>query len=158
MSVEFNPIGIIHTPFNLKDGMPIQANGAMGVKGHIELNKELTLGLQDLEGFSHIILLYYFHQSKGYDLLVTPFLDTEKHGIFSTRAPKRPNQIGFSVVRLLGIKKNILFIENVDILDKTPLLDIKPYIPEFDCFEVDKTGWLKPLSQKIAQARSDGRF
>ncbi len=137
---------------------PYKPNGAMGVKGHIELNEELTIGLQDLEGFSHIILLYYFHQSKEYDLLVVPFLDTKKHGIFSTRAPKRPNQIGFSVVRLLEIKKNILFIENVDILDKTPLLDIKPYIPEFDCFEVDKTGWLKHSSQKIAQARSDGRF
>ncbi len=108
MQVNFNSIGIIHTPFTSREGMPIQPSGADGIKGTIELNNELQEGLSDLEGFSHILLIYCFHQSEGFELRVTPFLDNQSRGIFSTRAPKRPNQIGISVVRLLSIKGNIL--------------------------------------------------
>src|SRR5665647_2642539 len=123
MSVLFDAIGIIRTPFKTREGMPIQSSGAIGTKGKIELKKKLVQGLIDLDGFSHIILIYHFHKSIGYELQVTPFLDNKTHGVFSTRAPKRPNPIGMSVVKLVSINNNILEIENVDMIDRTPLLD-----------------------------------
>lgn len=156
--VHYSPIGIIRTPFKEKAGMPIQAGGAGGFQGTIELNEELAPGLLDLDGFSHILLIYHFHQSAGFDLQVTPFLDDKKHGVFATRAPKRPNPVGISVVRLLDINHNILTIENVDMLDGTPLLDIKPYLPDFDIHEVKKSGWLEDKAGKIDETLSDDRF
>jgi len=154
----YNPIGIIHTPFKELDGMPIQPIGAVGIKGTIELKEEFVGGLQDLDGFSHIILIYHFHLAKGFSLKVIPFMDNEQHGIFSTRAPKRPNPIGISVVRLTKIKGNTLHVENTDILDGTPLLDIKPFVPEFDAPEVDRIGWLGGAQNKAANIRADERF
>jgi len=138
--------------------MPIQAAQAEGTKGRIVLNEELSPGLTDLDGFSHIILIYYLHQSSGYDLLVTPFLDDKQHGVFSTRAPKRPNAIGLSVVKLERIEENSLYIGNVDILDETPLLDIKPYIPWFDIHQTEKNGWVEGNSAKLNKIKSDKRF
>lgn len=138
--------------------MPIQSKGAKGIKGQILLNEEFVAGLTDLDGFSHIILIYYFHKSVGFELQTTPFLDKIKRGVFSTRAPKRPNSIGISVVRLLSIEKNSLTIENVDILDGTPLLDIKPYISDFDIHEIDKSGWIENKADKLSEIRSDKRF
>ena len=158
MSITFEPIGIIRTPFKTKAGMPIQSGGAKGEKGQVILKEEFTKGLTDLNGFSHIILIYHFHQSKGYDTLITPFLDNKKRGVFATRAPKRPNPIGVSVVRLNTIDNNILHIENVDMLDETPLLDIKPYIPDFDVHGVDRLGWIKDKKVKLDETRSDKRF
>jgi tRNA-Thr(GGU) m(6)t(6)A37 methyltransferase TsaA len=158
MQLYFNPIGIIHTPFIAREGMPIQSPGASGVKGTVELNEDLTDGLLHLSGFSHIYLIYYFHRSEGYQLYVTPFLDNQVHGVFATRAPKRPNQIGLSVVKLLSVKKNILEIENVDILDGTPLLDIKPYVPAFDVHKTQKCGWLTEKVKSAANTQSDNRF
>ncbi len=155
---EFTPIGVIHTPFTDKKGMPIQPAGAAGVQGTVELLPEYAPGLQDLDGFSHIILLYRFHESRGYDLRVVPFLDTVKHGVFATRAPRRPNPIGLSVVRLIGIEGNRLTVENVDMLDGTPLLDIKPYVPAFDTQTDVRTGWLEEAGRRAVDARSDGRF
>jgi len=114
--------------------------------------------LKDLDGFSHIILLYHFHRVEGYSLLVTPFMDTIQHGLFSTRAPKRPNPIGISVVRLVQISGLTLDIENVDILDGTPLLDIKPYVPQFDNHPANAIGWLENTNGKAKVARADGRF
>ena len=143
MLITFEPIGIIYTPFKTKEGMPIQSAGAEGIKGKIILNEEFASGLTDLEGFSHIILVYHFHRSVGFELKTKPFLDDKKHGVFSTRAPRRPNPIGISVVRLLSIDKNILKVENVDILNETPLLDIKPYIPDFDIHKTEKNGWIE---------------
>lgn len=143
MLITLRPIGIIYTPFKTKSGMPIQASGALGIKGHIVLNEEFLPGLADLDGFSHIILIYYFHKSTGYELLTRPFLDNTPRGVFATRAPKRPNPIGFSVVRNIKIEKNIIYVENVDILDETPLLDIKPYVPGFDIHKTEKNGWLE---------------
>lgn len=154
----YNSIGIIHTPFNDPDGMPIQPKGAIGIKGTIELKEEFVKGLQDLDGFSHVILIYHFHLVKGFSLKVTPFMDNDKRGIFSTRAPKRPNPIGISVVRLTKIEGNILHVENMDILDGTPLLDIKPFVPEFDAPEVDRIGWLRGAQNKVANIRADERF
>ncbi len=154
----FRSIGTIHTPFISTEGMPIQSRGAAGVKGTVVLKKKYTEGLQDLDGFSHIFLIYRFHKSKGYNLLVTPFLDTVKRGVFSTRAPKRPNPIGISVVRLLKVEGNILEIENADMLDGTPLLDIKPYVPDFDIHTVEREGWTAENISRLGEIRSDGRF
>lgn len=114
--------------------------------------------MNDLEGFSFIYLIYHFHKSKKYRLNVKPFLDDIPRGLFSTRAPKRPNQIGISVVKLISINKKIIEIENVDMLDGTPLLDIKPYVPEFDVYKVGKIGWLEKNSMNTHTTRSDGRF
>lgn len=158
MNISYKPIGIIHTPFKTKKGMPIQPAGAAGIRGTVKLKREFTDGLLDLDGFSHIILIYHFDQSDGFELHVKPFLDQKIHGVFATRAPKRPNQIGISIVKLNKIKGNILEIENVDILDGTPLLDIKPYIPAFDVYEVEKTGWMNHSKNMLSQIKSDERF
>lgn len=154
----YRPIGIIYSPFKKMDGMPIQPDGASRIKGSIEIFPEYKPGLKDIDGFSHIILIYHFHLSKDHTLQVKPFLDDELHGIFAVRAPSRPNPIGLSVVRLVQIDDNILQIEDVDIIDGTPLLDIKPYVPDFDYREVYKTGWLSGRSDKAKNQRSDNRF
>lgn len=158
MKITFEQIGTIYSPFKVRENMPIQSKGAKGIKGKIILNKEFELGLNDLSDFSHIILLYYFHKSNGFELETKPFLDNVKRGVFSTRAPKRPNGIGMSVVKLLNTDKNIINIENVDILDGTPLLDIKPYISEFDIHTVEKSGWTKNKIINLNSIKSDKRF
>lgn len=158
MPFNFEHIGTIFTPFKSKEGMPIQPGGAKGIKGTIVLNEELTEGLTDLDGFSHIILIYHFHESMGFELLTTPFLDDRKRGVFATRAPKRPNAIGISVVRLLRIEKNVLHVENVDMLNETPLLDIKPYISDFDIHKTEKEGWIERKTGKLTRVKSDKRF
>jgi tRNA (adenine37-N6)-methyltransferase len=140
MEFTFRPIGEIHSPFTDPDQTPIQSSRSQAV-GTVTVDEQYLAGLQDLEGFSHIILIYAFHRSEGYSLLVKPFLDDRLHGLFATRYPRRPNPIGLSVVRLLARQENILEIEGVDVLDGTPLLDIKPYIPAFDVANVLRTGW-----------------
>ena len=135
-----HPIGVIHSPFKVKDQTPIQASRSQAV-GEVEVFPEYAPGLQDLDGFSHIILLYVWHEAQGFDLLVKPFLDDQKHGIFATRYPGRPNQIGISIVRLLAVRDNLLEIEGADMLDNTPLLDIKPYVPDFDIRTGTRNGW-----------------
>lgn len=157
-SILFTPIGTIRTPFSDPAGMPIQPAGAVGVLGTITLNEEFRPGLRDIEGFSRLILIYAFHRITGHDLLVIPYLDTVPHGIFATRAPKRPNAIGISIVRLVSAQDHELVVEDVDILDGTPLLDIKPYVPAFDCFPDVLTGWYGDCSNRVLSARSDGRF
>lgn len=158
MNLEMKPIGIIRTPFSTRDGMPIQPSGALGVKGRIELFPEFLEGISDLDGFSHIMLLYVFHKSDGYSLKVTPFLDTVPRGVFATRAPRRPNPLGVSVVRLEAIESCTLHITDVDILDQTPLLDIKPYVPAFEPRDVPGTGWLAKAAGAANEVRSDDRF
>ena len=158
MGITFRSIGIIHTPFRDLSGMPIQPSAAEGVEGKVILDPALQEGLKDLEGFSHIILLYYFHQAGDPKLLVKPYLDDEQRGLFATRTPRRPNGIGFSIVKLLEIQENILNVANVDILDGTPLLDIKPYIPYFDHPEADRVGWLEKSKGKVGGKLSDDRF
>lgn len=154
----YNPIGIIRTPFNNIEGMPIQPTGAKGVKGVIEIYPEFAEGLKDLNGFSHIILLYHFHLSGDFKLHVKPFMDDELHGIFATRAPKRPNPIGFSVVKLNKIQNNIIYVENIDVLNQTPLLDIKPFVFDFDSVSKTKKGWLETNAHKAKTTKSDKRF
>ncbi|MBN1226134.1 MAG: tRNA (N6-threonylcarbamoyladenosine(37)-N6)-methyltransferase TrmO [Deltaproteobacteria bacterium] len=158
MSILFKKIGIIHTPFKSPQGMPIQPSSATSIRGTINIFPEYSQGLKDLDGFSHIILLFYFHKVTKASLIVTPFLDNEPRGVFATRAPKRPNPIGLSIVKLLGIKELILEVENIDILDNTPLLDIKPYVPEFDQYSVNKIGWLEKAKKIIEKTKSDDRF
>lgn len=158
MHSPFKPIGTIHSPFKKLEGMPIQPAGASGVRGTVEVLPPFHPGLQDLDGFSHIYLLYHFHRSKGYLLKVTPFMDSKPRGLFATRAPVRPNPIGLSVVRLIRIEKGTLHIQNVDILDGTPLLDIKPYVPDFDQPSNAKTGWFESARQAVSQKQSDDRF
>jgi len=159
-TIEFKSIGIISSPFKNLEGMPIQPIGARGIKGKIELDEEHIGGLKDLEGFSHIILIYHLHLSKGHSLEVKPFLDNEKRGIFATRAPKRPNPIGLSVVRLEKIEGTKIYVSDLDIVDGTPLLDIKPYIPNFDKHEDDEVsiGWFEDKHHNAVNKKSDGRF
>ncbi|MFY9750135.1 MAG: tRNA (N6-threonylcarbamoyladenosine(37)-N6)-methyltransferase TrmO [Methanoregula sp.] len=157
-AIVYHPIGTIHSPFSDIAGMPIQPNGARGVQGTIELEPGLCGGLTDLGGFSRIILLYALHRCSGYSLKVTPFLDPVPRGVFATRSPKRPNAIGLSVVRLTGIDGCTLSIEDVDVLDGTPLLDIKPYVPAFDSYPDKRCGWLEPVAHNAHHTRSDDRF
>jgi tRNA-Thr(GGU) m(6)t(6)A37 methyltransferase TsaA len=156
--INYRPIGIIRSPYKETEGTPIQTTGAKGVGGTAEIVSECAEGLRDLEGFSHIILIYHFHLSRGYALTVKPFLDDTPRGVFATRAPKRPNAIGISVVRLVKIEGTTLHIEGVDIVDSTPLLDIKPYVPEFDAKEAERTGWLAGRAEKAAETDADERF
>ena len=155
----FYPIGIIHSPFNDISNMPIQPLAAEKVMGWIELFPEFIDGLIDLEGFSHITLIYHLHKVDGHQLKVKPFMDDEEHGIFATRSPKRPNAIGLSTVKLITIEKNRLNIEMVDILNGTPLLDIKPFFSRFDNRFNTKSGWLKKLGDvSNDKLISDNRF
>ena len=157
--IQYQSIGIIHSPFTDTKGMPIQPIGAKGVAGTIELRAEYKEGLKDLQDFSHIILLYHFHASKGYSLKANPFMDDTPRGIFSIRAPGRPNPIGISIVRLDKIVGTTLYISDVDILNGTPLLDIKPYVPDFDVVqEKVRIGWLKDRSFRAHGKKSNGRF
>jgi tRNA-Thr(GGU) m(6)t(6)A37 methyltransferase TsaA len=157
--VTYRPIGTIHSPFTERKGMPIQPPGARGVRGKVIVAPQFQEGLKDLDGFSHIYLLYHFHCSQELKLTVTPFMDTVSRGLFATRAPCRPNAIGLSVVKLIEIRDNILTVEDIDILDGTPLLDIKPFVP---CFDVSSeeycTGWIKNENNKVARKRADSRF
>ncbi|HVN65893.1 MAG TPA: tRNA (N6-threonylcarbamoyladenosine(37)-N6)-methyltransferase TrmO [Methanomicrobiales archaeon] len=154
----YRPIGVIRSPFRDLVGMPIQPGGARGVPGAVEVFEEFRAGLADLEGFSRIVLLYPFHRSAGWSPLVTPFLDDRERGVFATRAPRRPNAIGISIVRLEEVRDGELAIEDVDILDGTPLFDIKPYVPAFDSFPDERSGWLTGCDEKLASVRSDRRF
>ncbi|MGD8381438.1 MAG: tRNA (N6-threonylcarbamoyladenosine(37)-N6)-methyltransferase TrmO [Syntrophobacterales bacterium] len=156
--IRYRPIGVIHSPFKQTKGMPIQPPGARGVAGTVEVSPEYGDGLKDLDGFSHIFLLYHFHLSQGYSLTVKPYLDDSLRGVFATRAPRRPNAIGISVVRLVEIEGCTLHIEDLDIADSTPLLDIKPYVPEFDSREVERIGWLAGKAEKAAEVGADERF
>ena len=158
MKIEFAPIGVIHSPFKEPENMPIQPTGADGARGTVEIFEPFRPGLDDLDGFSHIILLYHFHRSRFCKLKVVPFLDTEAHGVFATRAPARPNMIGLSIVALDKIEDGVLAIGDVDILDGTPLLDIKPYIPAFDARNQVRVGWLERSGRTPVGQRSDARF
>jgi len=156
--IKYKPIGIIHSPFREPKGTPIQPAGARGINGIVEIFPEYTEGLKDIEGFSHIILLYHFHFSKGSTLLAKPYMDKETHGVFAMRGPSRPNPIGISVVRLIKVEGNELHIQDMDIVNGTPLLDIKPYVPEFDTRELARIGWLEKNVHKLSTSRDDGRF
>ena len=144
--ITYEPIGVIHTPFKEQANTPIQGVFAPDSKGEVEVFPQYLDGLNDITGFSHLILIYHFHLANGYSLLTKPFLDNESKGIFSIRHFERPNNIGLSVVRLYSVRGNILEIGEVDIVDGTPLLDIKPYVPDFDNRKNVMVGWYKQAS------------
>ena len=150
------PIGLIHSSFTRPKGTPIQPAVADGAEGTVELFEQFIPGLKDLDGFARIWLVHWFHRAPEPKLLVKPFLDKAERGIFAVRAPCRPNPIGISPVRLLRIEGNVLHIADVDIIDRTPLLDIKPYAPRFDCFEAARSGWLDDVHRRPTVA--DDRF
>ena len=154
----FKPIGIIHTPFKEPKGTPIQPRKSGGAKGTIEIYDEYVPALDDLDGFSFIYLLFHLHLSKEYKLKVVPYLDDVKRGLFATRAPRRPNPIGLSIVRLLRIEDNIIYIRDVDMIDGTPLLDIKPYVHSFDDRTDIKIGWLEGKIKGDTPHPADNRF
>jgi tRNA-Thr(GGU) m(6)t(6)A37 methyltransferase TsaA len=157
-SITLRPIGVIHSPHTQAKETPIQPVYARGVEGTAEIWPEYADGLRDLEGFSHIYLIYHFHEAKHTQLIVKPFLQDVPRGVFATRAPRRPNPIGFSVVRLVSIEGNMLHLEDVDVLDGTPLLDIKPYITRFDHRENVRCGWQEGIDDRTAQARGRRRY
>jgi tRNA-Thr(GGU) m(6)t(6)A37 methyltransferase TsaA len=154
----YEPIGWIHSPYKKPLGTPIQSSAARGVQGSVEIYKKYMEGIVDLEGFSHIVLIYHFHLSGRPALSVKPFLDENYHGLFATRAPARPNPIGLSIVQLKKVRGTTLHILDVDIVDRTPLLDIKPYIPQFDMRTGCRIGWLRDNIGKMNTAADDGRF
>ena len=157
MQISISPIGIVHSSFAGPQGMPIQA-AFSDAAGTLEIYPEYVDGLRDIEGFDYLILLYRFHLANKEPLRVTPFLDDEPRGVFATRAPTRPNRIGFSVVRLLKVAGNVLDIGNVDIVSGTPVIDIKPYVPAFDSRVECRIGWLAKKLGGAAAVRADGRM
>ncbi len=157
--IKFESIGVVQTSYKTLENMPIQPMGAKGVKASIVLNDEFVDGLKDLEEFSHVILIYHLHKVIDYKLKIIPFMDTEEHGVFATRSPRRPNAIGISTVKLIGVNGNIIHIEDADVLDGTPLLDIKPFFGQFDNREHVKSGWLdRKWDEKHITLKSDKRF
>jgi tRNA (adenine37-N6)-methyltransferase len=155
-TLSLNPIGTIHSPFQRAAEAPPQSAMARGVEGWVEVFAPFAPGLRDLEGFERIWLVYWFDRATPAQLVLKPFLDQTEHGVFATRAPCRPNALGLSCVRLLGVEGNRLRVGELDVLDHSPLLDIKPYVPAFDCFRVDRIGWLE--GKATEGARADGRF
>ena len=155
-AMELRQIGTIRTPFKPGESLPIQSSKSI-VKGTAELEPEYMDGLRSLDGFSHIILLYWFHRAKSSSLIVTPYLDEQAHGVFATRSPFRPNPIGISVVRLENIERNILNISCVDMADGTPVLDIKPYVPGLNPREGVRLGWLQGKVKGMNESKSGER-
>ncbi len=158
MKITYSPIGVIHSPFIELSEMPIQPTSESSAPGYLEIYPEHAEGLKDVEGFSHIYLIYHLHEVSSAKLLVTPFLDTDERGIFATRAPRRPNPIGLSLVKLIRVEASRVYVDQVDVLDGTPLLDLKPFIPAFEGRENIRTGWLETSGQKVINVRSDRRF
>lgn len=158
MKIEYSPIGYVRSPFKDPSGMPIQNRGGKGIEGTVEVLDEFVEGISDLEGFSHILLLCHLHRSNGYDLKVVPFLDDVVRGVFSTRAPRRPNPIGLHVVRLERVEGNVLYIKDLDMIDGTPVLDIKPYFPMVGEGEEIRTGWIEGKHKRFDSEISDKRF
>ncbi|MGE0084102.1 MAG: tRNA (N6-threonylcarbamoyladenosine(37)-N6)-methyltransferase TrmO [Desulfococcaceae bacterium] len=152
------PIGIIHSPFKNLENMPIQPKGAADIEGTVHIDEHYVEGLTDLDGFSHIYLIYLFHKADRTCLTVTPFLDTVERGVFATRSPLRPNHIGISIVQLIKAEGAVLTVKGIDVLDGTPLLDIKPYIENFDAVSKSSSGWMTADKQEVAAKRSDSRF
>jgi tRNA (adenine37-N6)-methyltransferase len=146
--ISIKPIGVISTPYKEAKGMPIQGKFKRGVIGTARIFPAYKKGLKDIEGFSHVILIYHFNRSKEEKLIGRPFLEDTEHGIFAIRSPHRPNQIGFSIVRLEGVKEGEITFSEVDILDGTPLLDIKPYVKYFDSRSRVKSGWVEKHFRK----------
>ena len=151
--ITYKPIGVIYSEHTIAEETPIQPAYAKGCRGRAEIFPEYEEGLRDLDGFSHIYLIYHFHLSTTAKLIVKPFLQDVERGVFATRAPTRPNAIGLSIVELVSREGNVLYLDGVDILDGTPLLDIKPYVARFDCVETLRNGWQDEVDDETARQR-----
>ncbi len=156
--IKFKPIGYVKSPHKKREGSPIQPNGAKEYEGYIEIKKELIEGLRDLEAFSHIIVIYHLHEVHDVKLVCRPFMDDVEHGIFAIRGPNRPNPIGLSIVPLKCIEDNKVWIKNIDMLDGSSVLDIKPYVVDFDSYPNATKGWLEHNVHKSHTMRADDRF
>ena len=158
MDLTYRSIGIVRSPFTQPAGMPIQPSRAHAVEGSLELDREYWDGLQDLDGFSHLLLVAHLHRASSAQLQVVPFLDTRPRGIFATRAPARPNPIAVSVLRILRVEPGRVHVAELDLLDGTPILDIKPYVPEFDVRVAASSGWYAAAARKDECVVADARF
>ena len=156
--IVYRPIGTIRSPFKTLSGMPIQPRGAQAAAGEIVVDPAYEPGLKDIDGFYHLILIYHLHKSQGLELTDKPFLYDHPRGVFATRAPRRPNAIGLSIVTLLGRSGNVLRVGEIDVADQTPLLDIKPYVPMFDAQQAIELCWLEGKAENFREKRSDHRF
>jgi tRNA-Thr(GGU) m(6)t(6)A37 methyltransferase TsaA len=156
--VVYEPIGVVHSPFTTLEGMPLQAVAAMGVRGRIEVDAAYEPGLRDLDGFSHVHLITHLHRASLDALEVVPFLDDVPRGVFATRSPQHPNPIGLSVVRVLGIEGATIRVEGLDVVDGTPVLDLKPFVPEFDNRDPERIGWFADKTELVYRVRADARF
>lgn len=154
--ITLNPVGVIRSPHLAPAGTPIQPAYAEQCDGEVVVNPEYEVALADLDGFERVWLIYWFDRAGPYKPQVVPYRDTREHGLFATRSPCRPNPIGMSVVRLLGRERNVLRVRGIDILDGTPVIDIKPYVPEFDAHPTSKAGWLD--EQRADRKNADDRF
>jgi len=152
------PIGIVHSPFTSVDGMPIQSAAAMEEKARVEVFEEFAAGLRDIESFEYLVLITRFHVGNSENLNVIPFMDVKTHGVFSTRSPARPNRLGMTIVKLEKVSGRFLEILGNDMLDQTPVIDIKPYVPALDSKETEKIGWYKDRLFTLPTARSDSRM
>ena len=157
-AITYRPVGVVRSPFTRFDGMPLQSVAAKETSGRVEVRAELQPGLRDLDGFSHLHLITHLHRGRPGELEVVPFLDDTVRGIFATRSPRHPNPIGISIVRLVAVTGSTLEILGVDLLDGTPVLDIKPYVPMFDCVAAERTGWLERSAERVHDVKADPRF
>ena len=157
-AITYTAIGVIRSPFTTLAGMPIQTVAATDVAATVELDPRYAAGLRDIDGFSYLLLITHLHLMQGFALEVTPFMDTQPHGVFATRSPRRPNPIGLSIVRLVRREGATLHIEEVDLVDGTPVLDIKPYVPQLDDRAAEHTGWFAENVHKVHQVRADDRI
>lgn len=158
VSISYRPIGVVRSPHAQLAGMPLQTVSARDVAGVVEVADEFAGGLEDVEGFSHLILVTHLHATTGWSPRVVPFLDDRPRGVFACRSPRRPNPIGLSLVRLVRVEGRRLHVLDVDLLDGTPVLDIKPYVPRFDACETARVGWFAGRLERIGEVRSDDRF
>jgi len=154
----YDPVGVLRSPFTRLEGMPLQSVAAREIQGRVEIHPQFAPGLRDLDGFSHLHLITHLHRGAPGGLEVVPFLDDTVRGIFATRSPRHPNPIGLSVVRLLSVAGCVLEISGIDLLDGTPILDLKPYVPEFDSVAAERTGWLQEAAQRVHRVTADRRF
>jgi tRNA-Thr(GGU) m(6)t(6)A37 methyltransferase TsaA len=156
--ITYEPIGVVRSPFTTLAGMPLQSVAAAGVKGQIELLEQFAPAVADLDGFSHLHVVSHLHRGAPGGLTVMPFLDETPRGVLATRSPRHPNPIGLSVVRLLAVAGTTLEVSGLDLVDGTPVLDIKPYVPEFDAVAAERTGWLHAAALRVHHVRADARF
>jgi len=157
-TITYSPIGVVRSPFTTLAGMPIQTVAAAAIAATIELEPSYAAGLRDIDAFSYLLIISHLHLMQGYALEVTPFMDTQTHGVFATRSPRRPNPIGLSIVRLVRVEGATLHIEEVDLVDGTPVLDIKPYVPQLDDRAAERIGWFAANVHKVYAVRADDRI